>query len=271
MFITQRPTVTLQLHIFALFRPCCTSSFCTVELQLARFQLTRRIARSLGDNGASCFCRLVTVSSPFTSVAHFPLPIFPVAVFSVAVISDINFLLPFFPTVLFFVAEFYRCPIFRQPNLPLPFFSVTLLPLPLLPFTITGTKADNIELHSFVLQILGVCVCASVDYRPTYVVNLRVLIIGGKIRPRLSRIFFQDISEPTSCLHHLLPEPREHSIISRLMRNIPSVYQQAALLNVIALLYNVRKKEDTILRQMLTDFQNSFIVRRSSKFVIKSF
>ena len=44
---------------------------------------------------------------------NFPLLIFPVAVFSVAVISDINFLLPFFPTLLFFVAEFYRCAIFR--------------------------------------------------------------------------------------------------------------------------------------------------------------
>ena len=28
--------------------------------------------------------------------------------------------------------------------------------------------------------------------------------------------FFQDISEPTSCLHHPLPEPREHAITSKL-------------------------------------------------------
>ena len=35
---------------------CCrTSSFCTVAWQLARFQLTRRTARSLGDSGASSF------------------------------------------------------------------------------------------------------------------------------------------------------------------------------------------------------------------------
>jgi len=33
-----------------------TSSFCTVAWQLARFQLTRRIARSLDDSWASCFC-----------------------------------------------------------------------------------------------------------------------------------------------------------------------------------------------------------------------
>jgi len=48
MFITHCPTVTLQLHNFDLFRTCRTSSFCTVAWRLARFQLTRRIARSLG-------------------------------------------------------------------------------------------------------------------------------------------------------------------------------------------------------------------------------
>jgi len=54
MFITHRPTVTLQLHNFDFFRTCRTSIFCTVAWQLARFQLTRRIMRSLGDSGASC-------------------------------------------------------------------------------------------------------------------------------------------------------------------------------------------------------------------------
>ena len=54
MFITHQPTVTLQLHNFDLFMTCRTSSFCTVAWQLARFQLTRRIARSLGDSWASC-------------------------------------------------------------------------------------------------------------------------------------------------------------------------------------------------------------------------
>jgi len=55
LFITRRPTVTVQLHNFDLFRTCRTSSFCTVAWRLARFQLTRRIARSLGDSWASCF------------------------------------------------------------------------------------------------------------------------------------------------------------------------------------------------------------------------
>ena len=50
MFITHRPTLSLQLHNFDLFWTCRTSSFCTVAWQLARFQLTRRIARSLGDS-----------------------------------------------------------------------------------------------------------------------------------------------------------------------------------------------------------------------------
>ena len=50
MFITHCPTVTLQRHYFDLFRTCRTSSFCTVAWHVARFQLTWRIARSLGDS-----------------------------------------------------------------------------------------------------------------------------------------------------------------------------------------------------------------------------
>ena len=68
MFITHCPIVTLQLHNFDLFRTCRTSSFCTVAWQLARFQLTRRIARSLSDSWlswASCYCYHVTALSSF--------------------------------------------------------------------------------------------------------------------------------------------------------------------------------------------------------------
>ena len=54
MFITHRPTLTLQLHNFDLFRTCHTSSFCTVAWQLARFQLTQHIVQSLGDSWATC-------------------------------------------------------------------------------------------------------------------------------------------------------------------------------------------------------------------------
>jgi len=58
VFITHRPTLTLQhqLHNFDLFRTCHTSSFCTVAWQLARFQLTERIARSLGDSSCLLNC-----------------------------------------------------------------------------------------------------------------------------------------------------------------------------------------------------------------------
>ena len=54
MFITHCLRLNLQLHTIDLVRTCRISSFCTVAWQLARFQLTRRIARSLGDSGASC-------------------------------------------------------------------------------------------------------------------------------------------------------------------------------------------------------------------------
>jgi len=54
----------LQLHNFDLFRTSRTSSFCTVAWQLARFQLARRIARSLGDSWASCFLTQQTALDP---------------------------------------------------------------------------------------------------------------------------------------------------------------------------------------------------------------
>jgi len=55
MLITHCLQLNLQLHNFDLFRTCHTSSLCTVAWQLARFQLTRRIALSLGDIWASCY------------------------------------------------------------------------------------------------------------------------------------------------------------------------------------------------------------------------
>jgi len=71
MFITHQPTLTVQLHNFDLFRTCRTSSFCTVAWQLARFQLKRRIARSLGDSGASCTYLLQCNVSVFLSMQYF--------------------------------------------------------------------------------------------------------------------------------------------------------------------------------------------------------
>ena len=48
--ITHCLRLNLQLHSIDLVRTCRISSFCTVPWQLARFQLTRRIARSLGES-----------------------------------------------------------------------------------------------------------------------------------------------------------------------------------------------------------------------------
>ena len=59
--ITHCLRLNLQLHTVDLVRTCRISnlsSFCTVAWQLAIFQLTRRIARSLGDSWASC-CSLL--------------------------------------------------------------------------------------------------------------------------------------------------------------------------------------------------------------------
>ena len=55
MLITHRPTLTLQLYNFDLLRTCRISSFCIVAWQLARFQLTWRIARFLDNSWASYF------------------------------------------------------------------------------------------------------------------------------------------------------------------------------------------------------------------------
>ena len=52
--ITHCLRLNLQLHTIDLVRTCRKSSFCIIAWQLARFQLTRRIARSLGDSWASC-------------------------------------------------------------------------------------------------------------------------------------------------------------------------------------------------------------------------
>ena len=52
--ITHCLRLNLQLHTIDLVWTCRISSFCTAAWQLARFQLTRRIAHYLGDSWASC-------------------------------------------------------------------------------------------------------------------------------------------------------------------------------------------------------------------------
>jgi len=52
--VTHCLRLNLQLHTINSVRTCRRSSFCTNAWQLARFQLTRRIARYLGDSWVSC-------------------------------------------------------------------------------------------------------------------------------------------------------------------------------------------------------------------------
>ena len=61
--VTHCLRLNLQLYTIDLVRTCRISSFCTVAWQLARFQLTRRITRSLGDSWASWLlsCHLILV------------------------------------------------------------------------------------------------------------------------------------------------------------------------------------------------------------------
>jgi len=56
-----------------------------------------------------------------------------------------------------------------------------------------------------------------------YIANIDTL---ASRRNDLSKKFFQDITQPSSCLHRLLPAPREQSIISRLRTSAkyPRVY-----------------------------------------------
>ena len=73
--ITHCLRLNLQLRTIDLVRSCRISSFCTVAWQLARFQLARRIARSLGDSWASCTFLLpahpvVTDKGPLNGCMH---------------------------------------------------------------------------------------------------------------------------------------------------------------------------------------------------------
>ena len=77
--ITHCLRLNLQLHTIDLVRTCRISSlrissFCTVASQLARFQLTRRIPRSLGDSWASCLFLQATPLLPHgvTIVCYLP-------------------------------------------------------------------------------------------------------------------------------------------------------------------------------------------------------
>ena len=61
-------------------------------------------------------------------------------------------------------------------------------------------------------------------------------------REEISRKFFLHISQPTSCLHHLLPDPRDHSVISRLRtyEKYPRVFTRTK--RYCSYLYTIRDK-----------------------------
>jgi len=60
-------------------------------------------------------------------------------------------------------------------------------------------------------------------------------------REEMSRKFFLHISQPTSCLHHLRPDPRDDSVISRLRTNEKfNILECSLALNVTAPLFSMR-------------------------------
>jgi len=56
-----------------------------------------------------------------------------------------------------------------------------------------------------------------------YAANISTLV---RRREDISQKFFRDITQPSSCLHHLLPAPREQSLISRFRtyEKFPRIY-----------------------------------------------
>ena len=72
--ITHCVRLNLQLHTIDLVKTCRISSFCTVASQLAKFQFTRRIARSLGDSWASCYnlCHKQYLVNREPKIVYFP-------------------------------------------------------------------------------------------------------------------------------------------------------------------------------------------------------
>jgi len=71
-------------------------------------------------------------------------------------------------------------------------------------------------------------------------------------RKEMSRKVFQDISASTSCIHHLLPEPREHWITSSLRTNekSPRVFTRT-------------KRYCTFIQYALNHYQNTIMKRNN--------
>jgi len=83
----------------------------TTEKTASRKMGSRQFFVALFSYHVNFRCRIFLL--PNFPVAISSVAVFSVALFSVAVISHINFVLPCFPTLSFFVADFSYCPIFR--------------------------------------------------------------------------------------------------------------------------------------------------------------
>jgi len=78
---------------------------------LFRFRYFRQFCVALFSYNVNFRCRIFLL--PNFPVAISSVALFSVALFSVAVISHINFVLPCFPTLSFFVADFSYCPVLQ--------------------------------------------------------------------------------------------------------------------------------------------------------------
>jgi len=91
-------------------------------------------------------------------------------------------------------------------------------------YALTKTQAEQLE----ALQKRALCIILNSTPGTPYIFMLSSLNLTtlASRRNDISRTFFDKISLPSSCLHHLLPVPREHSITSRLRHHqkYPKVY-----------------------------------------------
>jgi hypothetical protein len=78
------------------------------------------------------------------------------------------------------------------------------------------TKAQTEQLEAVQKRAIQIILNYSRGTPYLFMLSAANLTLLATRREEISRNFFSEISEPTSCLYHLFPEPREHSITSRL-------------------------------------------------------
>jgi len=67
-------------------------------------------------------------------------------------------------------------------------------------------------------------------------------------RNNQSRSFFQDICKPPSCLYHLIPPPRDTSVITRLRPTLPflsPVYEPKSTVHLLTLAFTITNQKVT--------------------------